>query len=219
MNIVLLGAPGSGKGTQAGALRESTELVHVATGDLFRKHLGEETSIGLLAKSYMDKGQLVPDSVTISMVRDRMDSQDVQAGVLFDGFPRTLEQAEALDELMAELGQSIRGAILIDVPEEELIDRLSGRRICKQCQTPFHIRFKPFKVCPLGECHGEHLYQREDDKPDTVGQRLEVYSAQTAPVIEYFRQSKRLITVDGIGSVSQITKRMRQALTELSGTH
>ncbi len=216
MNIILLGAPGSGKGTQAKALMDEQGLLHLSSGDLFRENIRGETELGRRAQAYMSRGDLVPDALTIEMIRDRLDRPDAKQGVLFDGFPRTVAQAEALDRMLEASGSAIDGAILIEVEESELVERLSGRRICRECQTPFHVRFKPFDGCPTDRCQGQHLYQREDDRPETVRQRLAVYREQTAPVIDYYRAQGKLDCVDGHGRPEQITRRMQAAIEALT---
>ena len=175
MNVVLLGAPGAGKGTQAAVLTRELGIVHVATGDLFRKALSEETPLGLMAKSYMEKGELVPDEVTIDMVKERIREPDCDNGVLFDGFPRTLSQAKALDKMLESEGRHLDTTVYIEVPEEELVRRLSGRWICRNCQTPYHtVTSPPTTPGKCNACGGE-LYQRADDTEETVRERLKVF--------------------------------------------
>jgi adenylate kinase len=215
MNIVLLGAPGSGKGTQADQLCEQFNVPHIATGDLFREHLKKETELGKLAKGYMDCGELVPDDVTVAMVRERFTRDDAQRGFVLDGFPRTLAQAEALTRMMDKMGRQLDGVIYIKVSDEEIVKRLSGRIICRECQTPFHKVFNPFKSCPYNKCHGEYLYQRDDDKPETVRARLETFHRQTEPLINYYQQAGLLVDVDGEGEVSAITERVLAAAESL----
>jgi adenylate kinase len=197
MFIVMLGAPGAGKGTQAAILSKEMNLPHIASGDLFRKALEERTELGLLAKRYMEEGQLVPDEVTIKMILERVSQPDCVSGCLFDGFPRTLEQAKALDKAFADQGKSIDKAVYIDVPDEELVKRLSGRWICRNCQTPYHVVSSPPKV--PGKCDkcGGELYQRPDDTEETVRERLKVFSSQTMPILDYYRKQNRLIEVNG----------------------
>jgi adenylate kinase len=204
MDLIFLGGPGSGKGTQAELIHEKLGFTHIASGDLFRENINNKTELGLLAKTYIDKGQLVPDTITIDMIRERLKKPDAQKGILFDGFPRTLPQAEALDELLASLNRSINLVINIAVQDEEIVRRLSGRLICHECQVPFHKEFKPFISCPYGKCSGEYLYQREDDKPETVRARLKVFHKQTAPLIDYYSERGLLYTVDGEGSVEDV---------------
>lgn len=212
MNIVLLGAPGSGKGTQAALLRDTLGLAHVASGDLFRDHLARESELGQIARGYMNAGALVPDDVTIGMIRERLREPDTVGGVLFDGFPRTVAQADALEAMLAESGRTVDGAILIDVEREELVSRLAGRRICRECGASFHVRFRPFERCPEGRCRGEHLYQREDDQPAAVRVRLETYERQTEPVVDHYSAAGVLERVDGTGSIEVITERMERAI-------
>lgn len=205
LNLVLLGAPGSGKGTQAEALEAELGLAHVASGDLFRENLERETPLGLRAKAYMDRGELVPDEVTTAMIRERFGRPDNAArGVVLDGFPRTLAQAAALDEILSGLGRQLHGVLYIDVPDQELIDRLAGRLICRVCQAPFHVTANPFKTCPIGQCAGEHLYRRTDDEPDTVRARLATFHRRTAPLVEHYRAAGLLVSVSGSGSVEQV---------------
>jgi len=212
MDVILLGGPGSGKGTQAELLQERLGITHVASGDLFRENINNQTELGLLAKGYIDQGQLVPDEVTISMIQDRLQKPDVEDGILFDGFPRTIPQAEALEKLLAEFNRKIDVVINLSVSEDEIVRRLSGRLICRECQIPFHREFNPFKECPLGKCNGEFLYQREDDKPETVRERLEVFNRQTAPLIAFFQERGNLITVSGEGTLESINNRIIDAL-------
>ncbi len=207
LNIVLLGAPGSGKGTQADRLQERLGLIHVATGDLFRDNLARETRLGLLAREYMNRGELVPDDVTVDMLRGRLEQSDVRDGLVLDGYPRTLAQAEALDRILKDLGGRLDGVLYIKVPDDEIVDRLSGRLICSECQAPFHRRRLPFVTCPLGRCQGEYLYEREDDQPRTVRARLKTFHARTAPLIELYRRRGLLVEVDGVGSVEEVAER------------
>lgn len=204
MNIILLGGPGSGKGTQAEYLQDELGLVHVASGNLFRENLKNRTELGVLAEKYMSKGDLVPDEVTVSMIRERLSRPDAKTGVILDGFPRTLAQAEALEKMMSEIGDRIDGVLYIDVTDDEIVRRLSGRLICRECEVPFHKVFNPFTKCPYDKCTGEHLYQRDDDKPDTIRARLATFHKQTAPLIEYYLNAGILIKVPGEGTVDQV---------------
>lgn len=205
LNIVLLGAPGSGKGTQAEALEAEFGLAHVASGDLFRENLERETALGLRAKAYMDRGELVPDEVTTAMIRERFARPDIAGrGIVLDGFPRTLAQAAALGDLLSELGRQLHGVLCIDVPDDELIERLGGRMICRVCQVPFHVTANPFRTCPIGQCAGEHLYRRTDDEPDTVRVRLATFLRRTAPLVDHYRAAGLLVSVSGSGSVEQV---------------
>ena len=212
MYIILLGAPGAGKGTQAATIAEKMNLVQVASGDLFRRALEQKTELGLQAKSYMDKGMLVPDEITVKMVLDRLAAPDCANGAILDGFPRNLGQARALDEVLAQQGKAIDEVVYIKVPEEELLKRLSGRWICRKCQTPYHEVDSPPRV--TGKCDkcGGELYQRDDDKVETVKKRLEVYFAQTAPLIDHYNQEGKLLEVDGVGNVNEVGGRIVAAL-------
>lgn len=209
---VLLGAPGAGKGTQAEALTGILGLAHVASGDLFRDYLSRETELGLLAKKYMDKGKLVPDDVTVRMVLERLAEPDCAQGAILDGFPRTIAQAEALEAALRERGQRIEAVLYIRVSNEELLRRLSGRYICKNCQTVYHIRFSPPKrpgACD--ECGGE-LYQRSDDTVETARKRLDVYFSQTAPLVEWYRERGVLIEVDGEQTIPEVEASLLEAI-------
>ncbi len=215
MYIILLGAPGAGKGIQAATLARRLGLVHVASGDLFRQAVEQGTELGLQVKSYMDQGKLVPDEITVSMVLERLSAYDGESGVVLDGFPRTLPQAKALDQALARQGQSIDKVVYIKVTEEELLRRLSQRQICRQCQAPYHPVSSPPRVrgrCDRCDRCGGELYQRPDDRPETVKQRLEVYFDQTAPLINYYIRAGKLIEIDGEGEVAKIGGRLVAAL-------
>ena len=214
-DIVLLGGPGSGKGTQAERLSQTFELRHISSGDLFRENLKNETELGKLAKTYMDRGELVPDDVTEAMVEERLARPDTANGFILDGFPRTLAQAEALSEIMNGMQRKIDGVIYINVSDAEIIRRLSGRLICRECQTPFHQDFNPFKRCPYNKCEGEFLYQRDDDNPETVRARLTIFHTQTAPLVKYYKEDELLIEVNGGGDVSEVNKRTLAAMDTL----
>ena len=216
MDLVLLGAPGSGKGTLASYLEQEFGLTHVASGDLFRDHLKRKTDLGLQAGTYMEKGALVPDEVTIAMLRERVSQPDAIKGVVLDGFPRTMEQAIALNEMMATLGREISAVLYIEVPDEELVARLSGRVICRECQVPFHLTANPFRTCPYQRCHGEHLYRRDDDNPETVRARLVTFHRQTAPVIDYYRLINLLVTVPGHGPVDDVKRATLDAVRRIA---
>jgi adenylate kinase len=215
LDIILLGAPGSGKGTQAVQLSQQLDLRRIATGDLFRKNIEAQTELGQLAKKYMDRGELVPDNVTEAMVRERLARPDTLAGFVLDGFPRTLPQAEVLTEIMTDMERRIDGVIFINVPDEEIVERLAGRQICRDCQSPFHKIHNPFKTCPYGRCQGEFLYQREDDKPETVHNRLKTYHRQTAPLIEYYRSAGLLFEIDGLGDVPHVIRQTMAVLQKI----
>jgi adenylate kinase len=212
MDLILIGGPGTGKGTQAELLQDKLSLTHIASGDLFRENIDGRTELGLTAKRYIDQGKLVPDDVTVDMIRKRLQELDSEQGILFDGFPRTLPQAEALDHLLAELNRKIDLVIHLEVSDDEIIRRLSGRLICRECQTPFHREFNPFVKCPYDKCSGEFLYQREDDKPETVRARLKVFQKQTAPLIEHYMAKGLLVKIDGEKSVETVFKAILEAL-------
>ena len=210
--IILLGPPGAGKGTQAAYVAQKLSLVHVASGDLFRQALQREGDLARQAKSYMEKGMLVPDELTVRMVLERLSAPDSEAGVVLDGFPRNLKQAEALNENLAQKGKAIDGVVYIKVSEEEILRRLSGRWICRKCQAPYHATGSPPKV--WGKCDrcGGELYQRSDDTPETTKKRLEVYATETAPLIDYYTEEGKLIEVDAEGSAEAVGERIIAAL-------
>ena len=210
--IVMLGAPGAGKGTQADILSQEMSLPHIASGDLFRQALEKKTEIGLLAKRYMDKGELVPDEITIKMILERISRPDCARGCILDGFPRTLQQAKVLDKALKEQGKSIDKAIYIEVPDEELVKRLSGRWLCRICQTPYHSISSPPKT--PGKCDkcGGELYQRSDDKEETVKERLKVFFAQTAPILDYYEKQRKLIKVNGNLGIQGVASEIISAL-------
>ncbi|MYZ07380.1 adenylate kinase [Streptomyces sp. SID2999] len=213
MRIVLVGPPGAGKGTQAVRLAEKLGVPHISTGDLFRANISRQTELGKLAKSYMDAGNLVPDEVTIAMAKDRMEQPDAENGFLLDGFPRNVSQAEALDELLQGEGIKLDAVLDLEVPEEEVVKRIAGRRICRNDSSHvFHVTYSAPKkegVCDV--CGGE-LYQRDDDSEDTVRKRLEVYHTQTEPIIDYYKAQGLVVTISSLGPVDKITKRALEAL-------
>lgn len=212
MYIILLGAPGAGKGTQAVMLAERLKLAQVASGDLFRQALQKETELGKKAKSFMEKGQLVPDEITIRMVLERLADPDTAKGAILDGFPRNIKQAGALDKALAKQGKGIDKAIYIKVPEGELLKRLSGRWICRNCQAPYHeVDSPPRTKGRCDRCGGE-LYQRADDNAVTVKKRLEVYFAETAPLIDYYKKAGKLLEINGEGSAAEVNRRIAAAL-------
>lgn len=204
MYLVLLGAPGSGKGTQAGAISKELGLPHIATGDLFREQMGRRTEVGLLAKQYVDRGQLVPDEVTIRMLLQRLAESDCEKGAILDGFPRTVEQAEALDAALAVQGKHVDRAILLEVSEEELLRRLSGRWVCRDCQTPYHEASAPPLAAGICDRCGGRLYQRPDDTRETAERRLKVYTEQTMLLIKYYRDQSKLAVVSGEGPLPAV---------------
>jgi len=210
--IIFLGGPGAGKGTQAARVAQELKLVHIATGDLFRQAQGQGTELAIQVKSYMEQGKLVPDEVTIRMVLERISAADCESRVIFDGFPRNLRQAEALDEALLEQSKAIDKVVYIKVGEKELLERLSGRWICRQCQAPYHAVNSPPRV--RGKCDqcGGELYQRPDDNVETVKKRLEVYFAETAPLIDYYTRAGKLLEIAGEGSVAEVERRIVGAL-------
>ncbi len=212
MYIILLGAPGAGKGTQAVMLADKLNLVQVASGDLFRQALRDETEMGLKAKAYMDKGQLVPDEITIQMVLERLSAPDCVNGAILDGFPRNLQQAEALDKALEKQSKQIDKVVYIAVSEEELMKRLSGRWICRNCQTPYHEVDSPPKVAGKCDRCGGELYQRDDDNAETIKKRLEVYFAETSPLIDYYTSTGKLLEINGVGDSAEVNKRIVASL-------
>lgn len=209
MNLVLLGPPGSGKGTQAEFLVQRLGLAHLASGDILRRAVEAGTELGKKAESYMKRGVLVPDEVVIGLILEALKDK---TGFILDGFPRTLEQASALEGALSRQGQAIDRVIYIKVPDDELVRRLSGRWTCRQCQAPYNLDTSPPRQ--KGKCDrcGGELYQRPDDQPETVRKRLEVYLSQTAPLIDYYRHSGKLAEVDGVGKVAQVTRSMLSGL-------
>lgn len=210
-NFVLLGAPGSGKGTQAEKILASESSVHVASGELFRQNLAQKTELGELARSYMNRGELVPDDVTEAMIEQKLETVDGR-GFVLDGFPRTLPQAEALSHMLAGLGRPLSAVLHIDVSTEALVERLSGRWICRSCQAPYHQAFKPPQKPGLCDKCGGELYQREDDKADTVRARLKTYERQTEPLLDYYARAGLLVTIDGNAGVEAVSRRTAEAI-------
>lgn len=209
--IVMLGPPGAGKGTQAKVIADKLGLVHVSSGDLFRENLSRETELGKLAQTYMTKGELVPDDVTIAMVKERLSRPDCALGAVLDGFPRTPAQAEALNGILAEMHGKINIVPLISVPDEVLIERLSGRWMSASGRV-YHALYNPPKVKWLDDVDGSPLYQRDDDKPETVQHRIDVYNAQTAPLINFFMAAGILAEVDGTQDIDKVTEDILNAI-------
>lgn len=210
MCIIFLGAPGAGKGTQAMRVAQELGLVHIASGDLFRQAVSRGDELGLKVKNYMEKGMLVPDEVTIGMILEKVSQS--RGGIILDGFPRNLGQAEALDEAFRKRNKIIDKVVYIKVPEAELMRRLSGRWLCRNCQMPYNRQSSPPKVWNRCDRCGGELYQRPDDRPETVKKRLKIYFNETAPLVEYYRQRDKLLEVDGEGSVEKVTRRIIQNL-------
>ncbi len=204
MKIIMLGAPGAGKGTQAKRIAEKYSLPHISTGDIFRANIKNGTELGNKAKSYMDKGSLVPDEITIGMLIDRINDKDCVNGYVLDGFPRTLAQASSLDEALAKRNEKIDYAIDVDVPDENIINRMGGRRACLNCGSTYHLEFIPTKVEGICDNCGNEIVIREDDKPETVKKRLEVYHAQTQPLIDYYSKKDILKSVDGTLEIDEV---------------
>jgi adenylate kinase len=211
-NLILLGPPGAGKGTQAGRIVAEYGIPHISTGDILRSAVKNQTPMGLEAKKFMDAGELVPDSVVIGIVKDRLQEPDTAKGFLMDGFPRTIPQAEALDEALEGLGRAVSKTVVILVDEEDLVRRLTGRRICRSCQAPFHVMFNPPKVENVCDVCGGELYQRDDDTEATVRNRLEVYRSQTEPLIEYYDRQGVVARINGAQAPEAVYKDIRAAL-------
>lgn len=205
MNIVLLGAPGSGKGTLASRLEERLHIPHIATGDIFRFNLKNNTELGKLAKVYIDKGELVPDDITCNMVRDRFEQADAKEGFILDGFPRTIPQATELDKMLKEMGKKIDYVFLVQADDERIIKRMGGRRVCKNCGEVYHIETLKSKVEGICDKCGSQLVQRDDDRESVVKDRLKVYHEQTAPLIDYYKNQNLVHEVDGFATVEEVT--------------
>jgi len=217
VRVILLGAPGAGKGTQAGFLSRELQLAHIASGDLFREALEKGTELGLLAKSYMEKGQLVPDEVATKLVLERIVADDCKKGFILDGFPRSLEQAESLDDMLKNQGIAIDSVFYTKVSVQELISRLGGRWTCRNCQAPYHeVNFPPKTRGICDKCGGE-LYQRADDTPETVQKRLDVYFSQTVPLIEYYQSDNRLTEINGEQDISLVETELMGKLRRTMG--
>jgi adenylate kinase len=211
--LILFGAQGSGKGTQARLLQEKLGVPQVATGDLLRTHVGHGTELGKLAKPYMDRGELVPDSVTVAMVEDRLSQPDAAQGVILDGFPRNLAQAQALDAMLAKWNTGITAAVYLQLAREELMRRITGRRTCQSCQAAYHVEFNPPKVdCVCDTCGGEVVQRGDDADEAAVARRLELYFEQTTPVVEYYRGQDLLKQVDGGLSIEGVQQAMQEAI-------
>jgi adenylate kinase len=210
-----MGLPGAGKGTQAEKIVEKYGIPHISTGDMFRSAMKEGTELGIKAKSFMDKGELVPDEVTIGIVRERLGKNDCKNGFLLDGFPRTIAQAEALEALLADMDSKIDFVLHIDVPTEKLLDRLTGRRICPTCGATYHVEFNPPKVEGKCDVDGSELIQRDDDKPETVKNRLEVNMKQAQPLLDFYKEKGYLVTINGDREISQVFADINEKLQTL----
>ena len=214
MKIIMLGAPGAGKGTQAKMIAEKCGIPHISTGDIFRANIKNGTELGAKAKEYMDKGLLVPDELVCDLVVDRIQQADCEKGYILDGFPRTIPQAEALENALNAIEQKLDYAIDIDVPDENIINRMSGRRACVGCGATYHVLFNPTKVEGKCDVCGESLILRDDDKPETVKKRLDVYHTQTQPLIDFYTERKVLVEVDGTQSMDQVFDDIMKILGE-----
>ncbi len=212
--IVLLGPPGVGKGTQAKILAEKTKLAHISSGDLFRENLKNQTELGRLANSFMDKGELVPDDVTIKMIRDRISRPDCKAGAILDGFPRTPAQADALKKTLADFGDEVKAVPYITAAESVLVNRIGGRWTCREQGHIYHQIFNPPKMTGVCDIDGSELYQRDDDKVEMVKKRIHVYLEQTMPLVEYYRKDGKLFEIDGTQTVEQVTEELLSALNK-----
>ncbi|GAA0503659.1 adenylate kinase [Salinibacillus aidingensis] len=216
MNLILMGLPGAGKGTQAEKIVDKYGIPHISTGDMFRSAIKEGTDLGKQAKSFMDKGELVPDEVTIGIVRERLGKPDCKNGFLLDGFPRTIAQAEALENLLNDMNSKLDYVLHIDVPKEKLVDRLTGRRICPKCGATYHVEFNPPEVDGKCDVDGEALIQREDDQPDTVKNRLEVNMSQAEPLLNFYDEKGYLVTIDGDRDIDQVFSDIDDKLGKIS---
>lgn len=212
MKIIMLGAPGAGKGTQAARVAEEYKIPHISTGDIFRANIKGGTELGKKAKSYMDAGKLVPDELVCDLVADRIRQEDCVNGYVLDGFPRTIPQAEALDRAVAAMGTKIDFAVNIDVPDEAIVRRMGGRRACVNCGATYHVEFNPPKQEDVCDVCGSNLILRDDDKPETVQTRLSVYHDQTQPLIEYYEKAGALVTVDGTQDMETVFSNIKQRL-------
>ncbi|GBD37832.1 Adenylate kinase [bacterium HR37] len=215
MRLILFGPPGAGKGTQASQISQKYGIIHISTGDILRTAVKEGTPLGNLAKSYMDKGELVPDEVVIGIIKERIRKEDTRNGFMLDGFPRTIPQAEALDNMLGSEGLKIDAVISIEVEDEEVIKRISGRRVCEKCGVMYHIIYDPPKNNELCDRCGARLFQRDDDKEEVVRRRLQVYRNQTEPLKEYYKKIGILQSIDGTGTVEQVFGRIDRVLQSL----
>ena len=214
MKILILGAPGAGKGTQAKLIAEKYSLEHISTGDIFRSNIKGNTPLGQKAQEYMSQGLLVPDELTIELVKDYLDTNNFENGYILDGFPRTIPQAESFDEYLSLKNLKIDYVINVNVPDEFILDRMSGRRVCTKCGATYHIVNSPSAKDGVCDTCGTELIQRDDDKPETVAKRLSVYHAETQPLIDYYKDKSRYLIVDGTGSVEEVFENLNKMLGE-----
>ncbi|SFB34290.1 Adenylate kinase [Lentibacillus halodurans] len=212
LNLILMGLPGAGKGTQAEKINEAYHIPHISTGDMFRLAIKEGTELGRKAKEYMDQGALVPDDVTIGIVKERLSKDDCKNGFLLDGFPRTIAQAEALQSLLNEMGTSIDYVLHVDVPEEHLVERLTGRRVCPTCGATYHVIYNPPEQAGRCDHDGSELIQREDDQADTVKNRLEVNLKQAKPLLDFYHDKGSLVTINGDQEIDQVFQDIQSAI-------
>ena len=215
MNLILTGLPGAGKGTQAEKIVQKYQIPHISTGDMFRQAIKDETELGLKAKSYMDKGELVPDEVTVGIVRERLSKDDCQSGFLLDGFPRTVPQAESLEEILKDLNKKVDYCIHIDVDQDLLTERLTGRRVCKSCGATYHLVYNPPKTEDVCDKCGGELYQRDDDNEETVKNRLEVNIGQMKPLLDFYKERNVLKTIDGNQEIDKVFEDIDRLLADL----
>ena len=215
VRVVLLGPPGAGKGTQAKLLQEEFGAVQISTGDILRKAVAEQTPLGKQAGEYINRGALVPDGLIVNLVAERLKEKDCQSGFLLDGFPRTIPQAESLDEILKTMGLNLNCVLSVQVPQNIIVERLAGRRTCKKCGALCHVVFNPPKQSGVCDRCGGELYQRDDDREQTITNRLQVYENQTAPLVDYYSQRGLLRAVDGVGEIAQIRARVIAALGDL----
>ena len=215
LNLILFGPPGAGKGTQAERLRGDFPLAYIATGDMLRENVKEQTELGVKAKEYMDAGDLVPDDLIVAMAADRLRQDDAQDGFILDGFPRTLDQAQALDEQLSEMGRRVTAVLLIDVPDDEVVRRLSGRRVCVNSGHNYHVEFDPPKHDNVCDQDGSRLIQRDDDKPDVIRNRLHVYHDKTQPLVEYYDDRGLLRRIDGTRDPADVHGHIRAVIATL----
>ncbi|MBR7553860.1 adenylate kinase [Allobacillus sp. GCM10007491] len=216
MNLILMGLPGAGKGTQAEKIVEKYAIPHISTGDMFRSAIKEGTALGNEAKTYMDKGELVPDEVTIGIVKERLSKPDCEKGFLLDGFPRTVAQAEALEKLLNELNTKLDYVLHVQVPTEKLIERLTGRRICPTCGATYHVEFNPPKQEGICDNDGTELIQREDDQPETVKNRLDVNIEQTQPLLDFYEDKGYLVAIDGDQDIDEVFNKIDETIGGLA---